>query len=54
MILKYHNNQVEKKFQRIEFDEEILNYLKTIIVTDMKVQKSIDGKTYVQKDYLLL
>jgi hypothetical protein len=49
MILKYHDDQTTKKFQRIEFDEEILNYLKTIIVTDMKVQKSIDGKTYVQK-----
>ncbi len=47
MILKYHN-QATTKFQRIEFDEEILNYLKTIIITDMKVQKRIDGK-YVQK-----
>ena len=48
MILKYHDDQTTKKFQRIEFDEEILNYLKTIIVTDMKVQKRIDGR-HVQK-----
>ena len=48
MILKYHDDQTTKKFQRIEFDEEILNYLKTLIVTDMKVQKRIDGR-YVQK-----
>jgi hypothetical protein len=49
MILKFHDDQTTAKFQRIEFNEEILNYLKTIIVTNMKVQKSIDGKTYVQK-----
>jgi hypothetical protein len=48
MILKHHNDKTTKKFQRIEFDEEILNYLNTIIITDMKVQKRIDGK-YVQK-----
>ena len=49
MILKFHDDQTTAKFQRIEFDEEILSYLKTIIVTDMKVQKSIDGKSHVQK-----
>jgi hypothetical protein len=49
MILKYHDDQTTKKFQRIEFDEEILNYLKTLIVSDMIVQKSIDGKIHIQK-----
>ena len=49
MILKYYDDQKIENFQRIEFDEEIISYLKTIIVTDMKVQKSIDGKSYVQK-----
>ena len=49
MILRYHDDKTPAKFQRIEFDKEILSYLKTIIVTNMKIQKSIDGKNYVQK-----
>jgi hypothetical protein len=39
------------KFQRIEFDEPLIDYLKTIIVSDLEVQKNMDRTRWIQKAF---
>ena len=53
MILNLKDPNNHDKFQRIEFNEQLINYLKTIIISDLEVQKNVDnmGTRWIQKAF---
>jgi len=54
MILDLRDLDNNDKFQRIEFDKPLIDYLKTIIVSDLEVQKHINSMNetrWIQKAF---
>ena len=51
MILDLKDPDNHDRFQRIEFDDQLVNYLKTIVVSDLEVQKNIDGTRLIQRAF---